>query len=87
MRSTASVTLKPSSERVFAARTFRLGQGRIGSTLVCRDDGEAVSAHAPTPEEAAKQICDALQAAYGYRLVTIHRDEEVQERPARMGHR
>ena len=81
------VALKPTSTRVFAARAFRLGQGRIGSDLVCRDDGESLAAHAATPEEAAKQICDVLQAAFGYRLVTIHRDEEVQQRPVRIGHR
>jgi hypothetical protein len=80
-----AATLKPASTRIFAART-RLGEGRIASELVCRDDGEALSAHAATPEDAAKQICDVLRAAYGYRLVTIHRDEEIQQRSARMGH-
>jgi hypothetical protein len=75
------IDLQPASTRVAMARAFRLVRGTPESQPVRMGDGEFLYASAPTVEAAAAQIAETIRAAFGYRLVNLREDEQLQQFP------
>jgi len=76
------IDLPPASIRVATARAFRLVRGTPQSHPVRMGDGEFLCASAPTVETAAAHIAETIRAAFGYRLVNLRPDEQLQQFPA-----
>jgi hypothetical protein len=75
------IDLQPAGNRIATARAFRLIRGTPESQPVRLGDGEFLYASAPSAAAAAAQIADTIRAAFGYRLVNLREDEDLQQFP------
>ena len=75
------MAVQDAATRIVVARAFRLTRDSTQSVAVRLADGEMLYAMAPTAEAAAAHIAEAIRVAFGYRLVNLREDVELQQVP------